>query len=94
MTSEGELEGDATEQRYYVRLGTCFECPKPRPAYLQQEKKYETCFCHFPGDLLNCLFTGRQVCIFPVAWDHVGGEPADVPDTAACNLSLYAHALS
>ena len=55
-------------------------CLKRSFFHLQEEKQYEMCFCHFPGNLLHCLFSGRQVCIFSAAWDPGRGGRAHVPE--------------
>ena len=66
----------------YVRLGTYLLCPKHSFCYLQEENQYETCFCHFPSDLLRCLFSGRQVCIFPAA---LSGQVPDGRSAGSCS---------
>ena len=65
-------------RRHALHAG--YLCLKHSFFHLQEEKQYEMCFCHFPGNLLHCLFSGRQVCIFPAAWDPGRGERAHVTE--------------
>ena len=87
MTREGEW-GMKPHLHAYVAKWHAWHarylCLKHSFCYLQEDKQYEMCFCHFPGHLLHCVLSGRQVCIFLAAWDTNSGY----------YLSLHAHALN